>query len=142
MHTSATPATGSALRVARHARQLSLGEVAPKAGLSVATLSRIETGKQSIQIHVLVNLAAILGVDAAQLLAGESGPAESSLILARALVQRSPAELTEIMLWAGKHTLRRNASRATVAAQFDQMLATIELMVEELHELRKHSKKR
>ncbi|MFZ2491326.1 MAG: helix-turn-helix transcriptional regulator, partial [Thermoanaerobaculia bacterium] len=63
---------GEALRSVRTARAMSLSEVATAAGISTATLSRIETGKQSLDVAVLVRICAILHVPAAQLLGGEA----------------------------------------------------------------------
>lgn len=53
----------SRLRSLRTTLGLSLGEVAERAGLSPSTLSRIETGKRSISLDVLVPLARSLQVD-------------------------------------------------------------------------------
>jgi len=52
----------SRLRSLRTAQGLSLDEVAARANLSPSTLSRVETGKRSISLDVLVPLAGALGV--------------------------------------------------------------------------------
>ncbi len=50
------------LRSLRHAQGLSLDEVAARANLSPSTISRVETGKRTIGLDVLVPLAGALGV--------------------------------------------------------------------------------
>jgi len=50
------------LRSLRTAQGLSLDEVAARANLSPSTLSRVETGKRTISLDVLVPLAGALGV--------------------------------------------------------------------------------
>lgn len=57
------------LRALRQQRGWSLDELAARAHLSASTLSRIETGKRSIGLDVLVALAHALGADVDQLLA-------------------------------------------------------------------------
>lgn len=50
------------LRSLRHSQGLSLDEVAARANLSPSTISRVETGKRTIGLDVLVPLAGALGV--------------------------------------------------------------------------------
>lgn len=57
------------LRALRRQRGWSLDDLAERAHLSASTISRIETGKRSIGLDVLVALAGALGVDAGELLA-------------------------------------------------------------------------
>jgi len=57
------------LRALRRQRGWSLDDLAERAHLSASTISRIETGKRSIGLDVLIALAAALGVDAGELLA-------------------------------------------------------------------------
>ena len=53
----------SRLRSLRHTLGLSLDELAGRAHLSPSTISRVETGKRTISLDVLVPLAAALQVD-------------------------------------------------------------------------------
>ncbi len=53
---------GERLRAARLSRELSLGDVAGQAGVSAATLSRIENNKQSLDLPLFLQLTRILGV--------------------------------------------------------------------------------
>jgi transcriptional regulator with XRE-family HTH domain len=53
----------SRLRTLRHTLGLSLDELAARAHLSPSTISRVETGKRTISLDVLLPLAAALQVD-------------------------------------------------------------------------------
>jgi transcriptional regulator with XRE-family HTH domain len=59
------------LRTLRTALGLSLDDLAARANLSASTLSRIETGKRTISLDVLLPLASALHVDVAELLADD-----------------------------------------------------------------------
>jgi transcriptional regulator with XRE-family HTH domain len=61
-------ALGMAIREIRKAKGLSLQVVSDKAGKSVATLSRIEAGRQSVDVGTLMVLADILDFSAGVLL--------------------------------------------------------------------------
>lgn len=56
------------LRSLRHTLGLSLDELAERTHLSASTISRVETGKRTISLDVLLPLAAALQVDLDQLL--------------------------------------------------------------------------
>ena len=53
----------SRLRSLRHTLGLSLDELAGRANLSASTISRVETGKRTISLDILLPLAAALQVD-------------------------------------------------------------------------------
>lgn len=53
----------SRLRSLRHTLGLSLGELAERTNLSPSTISRVETGKRSISLDILLPLASALQVD-------------------------------------------------------------------------------
>ena len=56
------------LRSLRHTMGLSLDELATRTNLSASTISRVETGKRSISLDILVTLAAALQIDLDSLL--------------------------------------------------------------------------
>lgn len=56
------------LRSLRHTMGLSLDELATRTNLSASTISRVETGKRSISLDILVPLAAALQIDLDSLL--------------------------------------------------------------------------
>jgi transcriptional regulator with XRE-family HTH domain len=51
---------GARIRELRTARHMSLSEVAGQASISTATLSRIETGKQNIDVGLMTQIARVL----------------------------------------------------------------------------------
>lgn len=59
---------GLALRLARTNAELSLREVAPKIGKSYSSVHSYETGRQGINVDVLVELCDIYGVSYLELL--------------------------------------------------------------------------
>src|SRR5438128_460669 len=59
---------GDRLRDARGSRQLSLSDVAGEAHISAATLSRIENGKQGIDLGLFLSLLKILRIQPADVL--------------------------------------------------------------------------
>jgi len=63
---------GDALRQIRRAHRLSLRHVAEQVGISVATLSRVETNKQSVDVALLMELAGVLRADVGEILADRS----------------------------------------------------------------------
>jgi len=134
---SAQNSIGQALRSARVARDMSLSDVARLAGVSVATLSRIETGKQSVDVALFVRVAASIGVDPGSLLNGHGSPIKDC---ARALASCTPAELMQIFVRAGKQSRKRDGGES-VHAQLDGLIAAVDLMIEEVSELRKRTRK-
>lgn len=131
-----TPEVGAALRLARQARRLSLSDVAGKAGMSVATLSRIETGKQNVDVSLLVNLAHILHVSPAALLEGGGDGRQPATVLAEELALLSPAERARVLASALKQS-RQDGSKEALHARVENLLTTLDLIREELHHVRK-----
>ena len=64
---------GERIRELRQAQGRSLADVAGKAKISVATLSRIENDKQSVDLNLFLLLAKVLEVPAPELLEGHGG---------------------------------------------------------------------
>ena len=125
------PAIGGALRSARQARHLSLSDVAAQAGLSVATLSRIETGKQNVDVSLLVSLAEILRILPSKLLDGEGDERQPAAVLADELAMLSPAERARVLVTALKQS-RKSGSREALHARVESLLTTLDLIREEL----------
>lgn len=57
---------------------MSLQDVADRAAMSVATLSRIETDKQSLELGTFLNLTKILDVDASRMIGSAVSDADES----------------------------------------------------------------
>ena len=120
---------GSRLRDARHASGMSLSTVAGRAGISAATLSRIETDKQNVGVDLFVELADIVGAVPGDLLlvraGGNGGRVEPSEALAagQLIVPASRRQPSGV-----------NAQRKQ---QIDTLVAMIDVLYAELLELRK-----
>jgi transcriptional regulator with XRE-family HTH domain len=82
---------GPTLRRLRKQRNIALSEVAGQAGISVATLSRIETNKQGIDVSLLLNLARILGAPAADILGSDVPPEDAGSLSRRGAKELQPA---------------------------------------------------
>ena len=127
---------GEALRRFRTERQLSLAAVAEEAGVSVATLSRVETNKQSVDVALLFELARILGVAPAEIIGGD-GEADDVGSLARRLATLRPADRTRVFLESS-----RRGNGKQVQATIDDLLLTIDVLREELLSVRRAVRRR
>lgn len=127
---------GETLRRLRNERQLSLAGVAEQAGVSIATLSRVETNKQNIDVAMLMRLASILEVAPAEIF-GTPAPENDPKSLAQRLSKLSRAERTRVYLESSR---RRNP--AELAAVVDDLLATFEILRDELLSVRQAVRKR
>ena len=132
---------GEKIREVRQSQGRSLAEVAAKAKISVATLSRIETDKQSIDVDLLLALSRVLGVDAAEMLG--DGIAQPDP-LAQRIASLDPAKRTD--LWrdlAAERRAQRARSRPSrnVGPQVEELLAQIDFLREELESVRGKIKK-
>lgn len=59
---------GKKVALARRAARLKQNQLAEHVGLSRTSITNIESGRQPVQVHLLVELAGVLGVDLASLL--------------------------------------------------------------------------
>ena len=123
---------GARLREARQARHFSLAEVAEKAHVSVATLSRVERDQQSIDVGLFLSLAKILKTTPHALL--EDDPQQPALDpLVSRIAALVPAE--RIHLWKELADARRStgamARRGAVRAlgeQVEELLSQIDFL--------------
>lgn len=122
---------GENLRRLRQDRSLSLRHVAGQAGISIATLSRVETNKQNLDVDLLLTLAEILDVRAADIL-DQGEIADDQSALARGLAKLRPAERTKLFLDSSR---RRDAKSLETA--MDDLLSTIEILRDELLEMQR-----
>jgi transcriptional regulator with XRE-family HTH domain len=134
---------GERIRKARQAKNLSLQQVAQKTSLSSATLSRIETSKQSLDLEVFLQLATVLEFSPAQLLDETEhdgdGAAGANMIdrleprdrlrMWRDLAAQTKSKKTSL-------TMRRAQIRA-MALDAEELIAQIEFMREQIEYLRK-----
>lgn len=145
---------GERIREARLARNQSLAEVAGKANISVATLSRIENDKQSVELSLFLQLARVLEMTPAELLDGVSesdsgdGRGNNRLDpLVRRIAALGPRERLD--LWrelAAERRNQRNKLRGTntrhVVQQVEELLAQMDFVREELEHVRKRMRRR
>lgn len=136
---------GEKIREARLAQDRSLADVAGKANISVATLSRIENDKQSVDLGLFLAIAKVLDVNIQHLL-GENGDRGNGDPLARQIAILSPKDREELWreLAAERRTVRikkRGAEMKHVGQQVEELLAQLDFLREELDFIRKRVKK-
>ncbi len=103
------------LRSLRRSLGWSLDDVAARANLSASTISRIETGKRTISLDVLVPLCRALQVDLNALL--DAGDTDSDVVI-RPLPATSPGRTIVAAQPADEqHDRRQGAPRAGRPAQ-------------------------
>jgi transcriptional regulator with XRE-family HTH domain len=136
---------GVRLRAARLAQDRSLADVAGKANISVATLSRIENDKQSLDLGLFLLIAQVLKVSARELL-GEQGEGDGADPLARRIAALGSNERLE--LWKDlaeerrtQRGKRRGAEIRQVGQQVEELLAQVDFLREELESVRKRVKR-
>ena len=136
---------GERIRAARLAQDRSLADVAGKAKISVATLSRIENDKQSVDLGLFLSIAQVLQVSAQQLIAEQQQNGGDPL--ARRIAALGSRERLE--LWQElaeerrtQRGKRRGAEMRQVGQQVDELLAQIDFLREELESIRKRVKRR
>ncbi len=133
---------GERIRESRQSQHLSLTDVADKAGISAATLSRIETSKQGLDLGLFLSLARILKSAPNEFL-GTDGEEESGDPLARKIAALASVERAR--LWrdlASARRERRKKPRAEVTAQFDELLAQFEYLRQEIESVRANFRRR
>jgi len=133
-----TPRTevGARIRTARQHRRLSLSDVAGRMGLSVATLSRIETSKQSIDVDLLLSLSRVLGVTPSRFL-GEPDGDHDIEVLADRVAALSAADRAKLIQEAARR--RRGGD---LAAVIGDLMSTLDVMREELEKAARGSRRR
>jgi transcriptional regulator with XRE-family HTH domain len=135
---------GEKIRQARQSQQLSLAQVAAKAKISAATLSRIETEKQNMELGLFLTLARILHVAPNELL-GEAaqGEQDGSDPLVRQITSLGAPERAR--LWRDLTSARRQnrpRNARNVNLQIDELLAQVEFLREEILAVRTGLKRR
>ena len=137
---------GLRIRAARLAQDRSLADVAAKAKISVATLSRIETDKQSLDLGLFLLIAQVLQVSARELLGEQGEPNGGVDPLARRIAALGSTERLE--LWKElaeerrtQRGKRRGAEMRQVGQQVEELLAQVDFLREELEAVRKRVKR-
>lgn len=134
---------GERLRDMRQSQHLSLTDVATKAGISAATLSRIETSKQGIDLDLFLTLARILKTVPHELLSDGGVVGDKNDPLVKKINALDSADRSR--LWrelAAVRKERRRKPRAEVNAQVDELLAQFEYIKSEIESVRMSLRRR
>jgi transcriptional regulator with XRE-family HTH domain len=143
MHAKIAAVVGSRIRQARTTRNLSLNDVATRAHISVATLSRIERDKQRLELGLFVLLCRILKTPPEDLL-GEEYP-ENVDPLAVRIASLQLAD--RVQLWRDLASSRRGEQRSSMrmqvlAEEVEELLAQIEFVRAEMESLHTRVRRR
>jgi transcriptional regulator with XRE-family HTH domain len=135
---------GTRLRQARQSRRLSLQEVAVRAKISVATLSRIERDKQGLDTAMLLTLGRILRVAPHELLQSESEPGTDDVLASRiaALSTRQRIDLWHELKDERSKDRTSRAGAKKLADQVDELIAQIEFLHAEIESVQKRLRSR
>lgn len=131
---------GDRLRQSRRDRRLSLQQIADNAGISAATLSRIETGKQSLDVALFLRLAEILDTPPSNFL--EPPPEQNGIGEIRGTLLRLQPE-QRAQLWTSLAVEASGSARPEPLPQrLEEMLAQIELLRAEVEAVRSQLERR
>src|SRR5260370_23207973 len=128
---------GARIREARVSQHLSLSDVAGKAKISTATLSRIETDKQALAFSSFLTLSHITKLAPQDLVARDEESGDGVEPLAKRISALESEERTKIWreLTEARRTDRRSArgrDAAAISRQVEELVAQLELRSEEL----------
>jgi transcriptional regulator with XRE-family HTH domain len=130
---------GQNLRQARNALRLSLSAVATQADISVATLSRIENGKQGLEFALFLTLSRILDRSPRELIGDTSEKDELAGPIVQMIGALASAERTDLWRQLAAHAKtaqERGAHIRSVNEQVEELLAQIDFLREELTAVR------
>ena len=134
---------GENIRQARIAQQRSLADVAKRAKISIATLSRIENGKQGLELGVFLTLSKVLDRAPNDLLEnGEDGDGGNLDPLVKKIGAFETNQRTQ--LWRelaanrrSQHFKNRRLQVRQLSQQVEELLAQIDFMRDELENVAK-----
>ena len=127
---------GARIRELRTARRMSLSEVAQQASISTATLSRIETGKQNIDVGLMTMIARVLHLSPHDLLDEEE---DGDGYLADRIATLKPNDRARF--WrdlSGSRKRSGNGSRRMddISVEVEELLAQIDFLRGEVDRIR------
>lgn len=137
---------GPRLRQVRAAQQLSLNDVAERADISVATLSRIERDKQAIDVGLFLILCKVLKATPRDVLgdaADGNGDAEGASIdpMIRKIARMDAAERTKFWKSLSAANIARpkvlRAETRALSRDVEELLAQVDFLREQIEAVRK-----
>lgn len=130
---------GEKFRAARRATGQSLADVAKQLEVSAATLSRLETNKQSCDLGTFLSLCRILNQSPSDLLDQVDSTDDSVDVLVRRIAALESTDRTQ--LWQQLTDVDQKAKRASrkrdLSNQVDELLAQVEFLRSQIESVRK-----
>lgn len=130
---------GNRIRAVRQSRNLSLTDLADRADISAATLSRIERDKQNLDLELFLTLSRILKMAPHELLGETDASGDSVETTVRSLGNMQPEDRARF--WRSLAADRKNrtsrASLRNLTATVDELLAQIEYVRLEVEAMQK-----
>ena len=125
---------GERIRQTRQARRLSLNDVAVRAKISVATLSRIERDKQGLELGLFLTLCKVLKTSPRELLVdGDGADGKVEPLAVRIAGLNHPERL---QLWHDLAANRRGDRRTHMRAQTRKLADEVEELMAQLEFVR------
>lgn len=137
---------GERLRQARQARNLSLQDVATEADISVATLSRIETSKQSLEMNLFISIARILGENPADFFEAEEPGRNNSDTIVDAIGRLNSRDRTRVWDRLAKAPrvkekgVDRKSQSRVLTQEIEEVLAQLDFLRNEVDSMRKRTR--
>lgn len=135
---------GAKLRTIRSARGWSMREVAKKAHISLASLSRIENDLQGLDLGLFLKLAKILEVDPSELVSADDG-IEADPVRRRIAAMSQPERVNLWRHLAESSRDRRKKKKESIqhlSSQVEELLAQIDYIRAEIEDVRVRLRKR
>ncbi len=136
---------GTRIRQARAARNFSLNDVATRAQISVATLSRIERDKQGLELGLFLTLCRILKTTPQELIGVDGSENIDPLAVRIAALEHDQ----RVQLWRELAASRRGQKRYAMRSQMrrlgdeiEELLAQLEFVRAEMEAVQSHVKRR
>jgi len=119
---------GTRIREARTTRNLSLNEVAGRAHISVATLSRIERDKQGLDLGLFLNLCRILKTVPHELIGSDAEENVDPLAVQIARLKHDE----RVQLWHDLADARRSSRRQALRSSVTRLSEEVEELLAQL----------
>lgn len=126
------PMIGDQIRQTRQARRLSLSDVAERARISVATLSRVERDKQGLELGLFLTLCKILKTSPGDLLGADGSDNVDPLTVRIAALNHNE----RLELWRDLAAARRGEKRKAIRNRLHRLGDEVEELLAQLEFVR------